>query len=64
MKDSHKKEKGDIGLDQEELARGGTTLWMKWYYLNIYFTYAQFHVQLVLIAFEPISLDKWSQWEN
>ena len=26
MKDSHKKEKGDIGLDQKELARGGTTL--------------------------------------
>ena len=26
MKDSHKKEKGDIGLDQEELARGGTSL--------------------------------------
>ena len=26
MKDSHKKDKGDIGLDQEELARGGTTL--------------------------------------
>ena len=29
MKNSHKKEKGDIGLDQEELARGGTTLLMK-----------------------------------
>ena len=26
MKESHTKDKGDIGLDREELARGGTSL--------------------------------------
>ena len=53
MKESHTKDKGDIGLDREGLARGGISLRMKWYYLNIYFTYAQSaqsQVQLVLIV--------------
>ena len=47
MKESNTKDKGDIGLDREELACGGTSLWMKWYNLNIYFTYAQSQVQHV-----------------
>ena len=64
MKESHTKDKGDIGLDREEQARGGTSLWMKWYYLNIYFTYAQSQVQLVLIVFERFSSVRWNQWEN
>ena len=59
MKESHTKDKGDIGLDREELACGG-----KWYYLNIYFTYAQSQVQLVLIVFERFSSVRWNQWEN
>lgn len=31
----HTKDKRDCGLDQEELVRGGTTLWIKWYYLRL-----------------------------
>ena len=61
MKESHTEGKGDIGLDWEGLARGGNSLLMKWYRLNIYFTYAQsaqFQVQLVLIVFQRFSLDR------
>ena len=58
------KDKGKIGLDREELARGETTLWMKWYYLNIYFTHAQSQVQLVFIIFELFSVDRRNQLEN
>ena len=58
------KDKGKIGLDREELARGETTLWMKWYYLNIYFTHAESQVQLVFIVFELFSVDRRSQSEN
>ena len=58
------KDKGKIGLDREELARGETTLWMKWYYLNIYFTHAQSQVQLVFIIFELFSVDRRNQLED
>ena len=58
------KDKGKIGLDREELARGETTLWMKSYYLNIYFTHAQCQVQLVFIIFELFSVDRRNQLEN
>ena len=51
------KDKGKIGLDREELARGETTLWMKLYYLNIYF-------QLVFIIFELFSVNRRNQVEN
>ena len=58
------KDKGKIGLDREELARGETTLWMKSYYLNIYFTRAQSQVQLVFIIFELFSVNRRNQLEN
>ena len=51
------KDKGKIGLDREELACGETTLWMKSYYLNIYF-------QLVFIIFELFSVNRRNQVEN
>ena len=58
------KDKGDIGLDWEEQACGGTTLWMKWYYLNISFTHAQCQVQLVFIVFQLFSVDRRNKLES
>ena len=61
MKESHTKDKGDIGLDRKGLALVGTSLLMRWYCLNIYFTYAQSaqsQVQLVLIVFQRFSFDR------
>ena len=64
MKGSHTKDKGDIRLEREELAPGGTSLWMKWYYPNISFTYVESQVQLGLVVFERFSVERWNQWEN
>ena len=58
------KDKGNIALDREELARGETTLWMKLYYLNIYFTQTQSQVQLVFIIFKLFSVNRRNQLEN